>query len=68
MKLRPKLLSALIIFSFVFIVMFVSEAHRPESVAGFIFWMSFGVFAFSMIHLGKNEKYYKQFLDDEHIG
>lgn len=68
MILNPRLLSALIIFSFVSILMFVNEAHRPESVEGFIFWMSFGVFAFSMIHLGKNEKYYKQFLDDEHIG
>lgn len=68
MKLNPKLLAALIILSFVSIVMTGCEAHRPDTAVGFVFWISFGVFAFSMIHLAKNERYYKQFLDDEHLG
>lgn len=67
MRIKPKPLAAIIIFSFVFIALFASEAHKPESVAGFIFWISFGVFAASVIHLSKNEEYYKNYLD-EHIG
>jgi hypothetical protein len=43
-------------------------AHRPETALGFAFWISFGVFAASMIHLAKNEEQYKNDLEDEHFG
>lgn len=67
MKLNPKLLAAIIIFSFICVLMTGCEAHRPETAVGFAFWISFGVFVASMIHLSKNESYYKRFFDDEHF-
>jgi len=67
MKLKPKLLAAIIIISFISVLMTGCEAHRPETAVGFAFWISFGVFAASMIHLAKNDKYYSKYID-EHIG
>ena len=68
MRIKPKPLASIIIFSFIFLVMTSCAAHRPETALGFAFWISFGVFAASMIHLAKNEKQYKNDLEDEHFG
>lgn len=64
MKLNPKLLAALIVVSFVSLLMTGCEAHRPETALGFTFWISFGVFAFCCIHLSKNDRYYSKYIDE----
>ena len=68
MRIKPKPLAAIIIFSFIFLVMTSCAAHRPETALGFAFWISFGVFAASKIQLANNEKQYKHDLEDEHFG
>lgn len=65
MIIKPKALAVLIIFSFLLVLITVNEAHNPISVVGFIFWLSFAVFAFCCTHLSKNEDYYKQFIDND---
>lgn len=67
MILKPKTLAISIVASFVLVLMTISEAHNPSSFAGVLFWLSFAVFAFSCIHLSKNEKYYSKYLDDEEL-
>lgn len=65
MRIKPKPLVAIIILSFISLCMTSCAAHRPETALGFAFWISFGVFAASMIHLAKNEEQYKNDLEDE---
>ena len=60
-------LAVIIIFSFIFLVMTNDGASEPLSVQGIIFWLSFLVFASMIIHLQKNEEYYKRYID-EHFG
>lgn len=62
--IKPKLLTILIISSFLLLCMTNCGASEPNTALGFTFWLAFGVFAFCCIHLSKNEKYYKG-LDDE---
>lgn len=64
MKLNPKLLAALIITSFVSLLMTGCEAHRPETALGLTFWVSFGVFVFCCMHLSKNDRYYSKYIDE----
>lgn len=65
MKIKPKPLALIILFSFSLVVITCSGASEPTTVLGIAFWLSFAVFAFCCIHLSKNEEYYKQFLDDD---
>ena len=64
MIIKPRILSILIIFSFVLLVITNGEATELN-ILGFAFWFSLTVFAFCCIHLAKNEEYYKKFLDDD---
>lgn len=64
MKIRPKFLAILIISSFLSLLMTNCGAAEPNTALGFAFWVSFGVFTFCIIHLTKNEEYYKKYMDE----
>ena len=67
MIVKPKPLAILIIFSFVLLLVTGCEAHHPDTVMGFIFWIAFAVFASSMTHLAKNRKFYDKYVDEDEL-
>lgn len=64
MILKPKLLVVLIISSFLSLLCTNCGASEPTTALGFVFWTSFGVFAFCCMHLSKNEDYYNNNSDE----
>lgn len=65
MILKPRTLAISITVSFVLVLTTITEAYRPTSVTGIIFWISFLVFAFCCNHLSKNDDYYRNYLDED---
>lgn len=63
--IKPRTLLILTITSFLLLLMTNAGASEPNTVLGFAFWISFGVFAFCCIHLSRNEKYYKNYIDED---
>ena len=65
MILKPIILLILITTSFLLLLMTSAGASEPTTALGSAFWISFGVFAFCCIHLSRNEKYYKNYIDED---
>lgn len=64
--INPKVLALVIILSFISLCGTIGGCDRPDTLVGILFWISFAVFAASCIHLAKNDKYYKDYID-EHL-
>lgn len=62
---KPKVLMSVIVVTAITMIATMDEAHNPETLLGFIFWIAMSVFAYCFYKLDKHEKFYEKCSDDE---